>query len=171
VKSCVLRSKKHAGLEAVKALAPPQPIPCCSERYTFYVWRLGGSGANNSTPKARPHSKNVAAPNSGHAKSPLQVCDDLLRQIPRNSVFAAGASSRPRSGLSILCGQKMSHAADRRPRAAQGMATTSCGKLLRDRGQRGQKISCRFSLMAARLAAQQIETAGAGLAIDYCGLR
>jgi len=42
-------------------------------------------------------------------------------------------------------------------RAAQGMATTSCcGKFLRDRGQ---KISCRFSLVAARLAAQQIETA------------
>ena len=42
-------------------------------------------------------------------------------------------------------------------RAAQGMATTSCcGKFLRDRGQ---KISCRFSLMAARLAAKQIETA------------
>ena len=41
-------------------------------------------------------------------------------------------------------------------RAAHGMATTSCGKLLRNRGQ---KIYCRFSLMAARLVAQQIETA------------
>ena len=138
-----LGSKKHAGLEVSKALAPPQPIPCYSERYTFYVWRLGGSGANNSTPKARPHSKNVAAPNSGHAKSPLQVCDDLLRQIPRNSVFAAGASSRPRSRLPILLWtKKMSGTAGSTPaRAAQGVATTSCGKLLRDRGQ---KISCRF---------------------------
>jgi len=42
-------------------------------------------------------------------------------------------------------------------RTAQGMATTSCcGKFLPNRGQ---KICCRFSLMAARLAAQQIETA------------
>jgi hypothetical protein len=54
-------------------------------------------------------------------------------------------------------------------RAAQGMATTSyCGKFLPDRGQ---KISCRFSLMAARLAAQQIESRRAGLAIDYFSLR
>ena len=59
------------------------------------------------------------------------------------------------------CGKKMSRAADPTPaRAAQGMATTSCcGKFLPDRGQ---KISCRFSLMAARPAAQQIETAVRG---------
>ena len=45
-------------------------------------------------------------------------------------------------------------------RAAQGMATTSCcGKFLPDRGE---KISCRFSLIAVRLAAQQIETAVRG---------
>ena len=52
----------------------------------------------------------------------------------------------------------MSRAAGSTPaRAAQGMATTfCCGKFLADRGQ---KISCRFSLMAARPAAQQIETA------------
>jgi hypothetical protein len=49
------------------------------------------------------------------------------------------------------------------------MATTSCcGKALPDRSQ---KISCGFSLMAARLAAQQIENRRAGLAIDYTGLR
>ena len=62
----------------------------------------GGSGANNSTRKARPHSKNVALPNSGRAKSPPQVCDDSLRRIPSYSLFAAGAWSRPRSGLPML---------------------------------------------------------------------
>jgi len=59
-------------------------------------------------------------------------------------------------------------------RAAQGMATTSCcGKLLRDRGQ---KISCRFSLISALSAwplalphSRLKPPCGAGE--DYCSLR
>jgi hypothetical protein len=76
---------------------------------------------------APPPFTNVAAPNSGHAQSPLQVCDDLLRQIPRNSVFAAGASSRPKIRLPILLWTKNEPRRGSTPaRAAQGMATTSC---------------------------------------------
>jgi len=61
----------------------------------------------------------------------------------------------------IIMDKKLSGAAGSTPaRAAQGMATTSCcGKFLPDRGE---KISCRFSLIALRLAAQQIETAVRG---------
>ena len=142
-----MRLKKHASLETIKALAPPQPILCYSKRYTFR-YAPDDSRANNSIHTALPTVTSVAAPKSGHAKSPLQVCDDLLRQIARNSVFAAGAPSRPKSRLPILLWTKNEPRRGSTPaRAAQGMATTSCcGKFLPDRGK---KISCRFSLMAA----------------------
>src|SRR6476661_7853365 len=62
---------------------------------------------------------------------------------------------------SYYCGKKSEPRRGSTPaRAAQGMATTSCcGKALPDRGQ---KISCRFSLIAAFIAAQRIETAVRG---------
>ena len=149
MKSCVLRSKKYAGCGVpVRLSRLRRPILCSFKRYTFYVCAPGAT-REQITPSrtAPPTFTKRRSPNSGHAKSPLQVCDDLLRQIPRNSVFAAGHRHDLEADCPYYCGQKMSRAADPTPaRAAQGMATTSCcGKFLPDRGQ---KISCRFSLIA-----------------------
>jgi len=147
VKSRVLRLKKHANFENIR-LARLRSQYFVTLSAILFRYAPDDSRANNSIHTAPPTFTSVAAPNSGHAKSPLQVCDDLLRQIARNSVFAAGAPSRPKSRLPILLWTKNEPRRGSTPaRAAQGMATTSCcGKFLPDRGK---KISCRFSLMAA----------------------
>ena len=117
MKSRVLRLKKHANLENIR-LARLRSQYFVTLSAILFRYAPDDSRANNSIHTAPPTFTSVAAPNSGHAKSPLQVCDDLLRQIARNSVFAAGAPSRPKSRLPILLWtKKMSRAADRRPRA------------------------------------------------------
>jgi hypothetical protein len=107
-----------------------------------------GPGPNNPPVRTRPHSENVAAPNSGRAKSRPQVCDELLRPIARIPPLPLACRCGVGRRFPILLWlKKMSRAPGSTPaRAAQGMATTSCcGKFLPDRGQ---KISCRFSLIA-----------------------
>ena len=104
-----------------------------------------------------PHSQTsllriLAMPNP-RCKFPKIYCARSLEIpfLPRAHCRDLGADSP------YYCGKNEPRRGSTPARAAQGMATTSCcGKFLPDRGQ---KISCRFSLMAARLAAQQIETA------------
>ena len=148
MKSCVLRSKMHAGWRPVR-LSRLRSQYFVTLSAILFTYAPDDSRANNSIRTAPPTFTNVAAPNSGHAKSPLQVCDDLLRQIPRNSVLPRAHRHDLEADCPHYCGQK------KEPRrgstsacAAQGMATTFCyGKFLPDRGQ---KISCRLSLMTAR---------------------
>jgi hypothetical protein len=96
---------------------------------------------------------------------PCQIAAASLRRSiapdPSKFRFCRGRIVATRSRLPTLLWKKNEPRRGSTPtRAAQGMATTSCcGKVLPDRGQ---EISCGFSLMAARLAAQQIETAVRG---------
>src|SRR4029077_5873900 len=64
------------------------------------------------------------------------------------------------------CGQKMSRAADRRPRARPRawLIPPAAESFLPDRGQ---KISCRFSLVAARVGRTEGWDRRAALASDY----
>jgi len=74
--------------------------------------KSGGSAANDSTRTGpRPHSENVAAPNSGLPKSRPQGWDDSLRPIAH--IFCRWYIVEPRRGSTPA-------------RAARGMATTSC---------------------------------------------
>ena len=95
-------------------------VPLSVILFTYGAW--GGSGANNSTRKARPHLENVAVLNSGCANSPLQISGDFLRSIARIPFLPLAHRYHAETGCSY-CGKKLSRAAGSTPtRAAQGMA-------------------------------------------------
>ena len=116
MKSRVLRLKKHANLENIR-LARLRSQYFVTLSAILFRYAPDDSRANNSIRTVPPTFTNVTAPNSGHAKSPLQVCGDLLPRFLEIPFLPRAHGRDLEADCPYYCRQKMSRAADRRPRA------------------------------------------------------
>ena len=84
--------------------------------------------SNTSTHSSlRPHLENVAVPNSGCANWKSQIYGDLVHSIVHIPLLPLAHRNDAETDCSHYSGKKLSRAARLTPpRAARGMATTSC---------------------------------------------